>query len=686
MSDEILPPEPRRSVITNPFGGGVSARPAGALAQAEQQKVVAEVQARIMIARSFPRDPIKAMDLILIDCTRPTLAKKALYEYARGGTAISGPSIRLAEAIAQRWGNIASGVKEISRANGYSECVAYAFDMESGFYDERQFQVRHWRDTNKGGYVLTDERDIYEAVANNGARRKRAAMLTVIPGDVVEAAVEQCEETLAATADTSPDALLRMVEAFEQFQVTREQIEKRIQRRIEAIRPAQVIQLSKIFASLVDGMSGAADWFETEAASGGIWGDVDRQHAEQTQQAGTQTTTRRAPRKAAAKEAAAASPPAEGTAAQQGGTMRQPPAQTQAAGSGPNPPAADTNGTQREVGSPAVSEAGGDAPNAPPADPARTSASAGTVPDAGAALGTSAPAGQTQTNSAGAEFSAYLIDGDGVAIDGTDEFTDPLGFAVAYAAAYTDMFPPERKPFERANAENLAMARAMNPEAVDAALAPPKPVEPPPSAQAAAPELPLNAPHDEMVIPKPPKPTRASFIAFNDTLKRMVKTANNQQLTHIGTVNAETINGMPNAFRLEAVGIIEARRKEIAAPPTPAQTNGAASVSLVEDLIHDVYSLVSPESVSTWVNMPRIAAHLKAIQASDRPGWIRVMSAANAAYVRMRVGACGTVSACNALETDQMVDGALGWLHENDGKEHDAVVAFAKDHRASLAA
>ena len=675
MSDTntSIPAEPRREV-SNPFGAAGSAPVAhtGALAQAEQQKSIAEVQARMIIARANPRDPMKSMDLILQDCTRPTLAKKALYEYARGGTAISGPSIRLAEAIAQRWGNIASGIKEISRAGQYSECVAYAWDLQSGYYDERQFQVRHWRDTKQGGYVLTDERDIYELIANLGQRRKRAVLLTVIPGDVVEAAVEQCEETLAATADTSPDALLRMVEAFEQFQVTREQIEKRIQRRIEAIRPAQVIQLSKIFASLVDGMSGAADWFETEAASGGIWGSVDQAHAAQGQAAaaGTQTTSRRAPRKSAAKEAAA-TPSAEGTAAQEGGTVRQPPAQAQAAGSGPNPPAAASE-TQSESNEAAPSTG--------------TSASAGTVPDAGAALGTSAPAGQSQTNSAGAEFSAYLIDGDGVAIDGTDEFTDPLGFAVAYAAAYTDMFPPERKPFERANAENLAMARAMNPEAVDAALAPPKPVEPPPSALAAAPELPLNAPHDEMVIPKPPKPTRASFVAFNDTLKRMVKTANNQQLTHIGTVNAGTINGMPNAFRLEAVGIIEARRKELATPPAPVRTNGAASVNLVEDLIHDVYSLVSPESVSTWINMPRIAAHLRDIQATDRPGWIRVMSAANGAYVRMRVKACETVAACNALETDQMVDGALGWLHENDGKEHDAVVTFAKDHQGGLAA
>jgi hypothetical protein len=44
--------------------------------------------------------------------------------------------------------------------------------------------------------------------------------------------------------------------------VTKEQIEKRIQRRIDAIQPAQVVTLRKIYASLRDGMSVAADWFE----------------------------------------------------------------------------------------------------------------------------------------------------------------------------------------------------------------------------------------------------------------------------------------------------------------------------------------------------------------------------------------------------------------------------------------
>jgi len=233
-----------------------------ALAGVEQQKAVAEVQARMMIARANPRDSVRCVDMILQDCTRVTLAETALYAYSRGGSDISGPSIRLMENIARRWGNIASGIKEIARHQGYSECVAYAWDLESGYYDERQFTVRHWRDTKKGGYATTDERDIYETVANMGQRRKRAVLQTVIPGDVTEAAVEQCEETLHAKADTSPEGLQKMLAAFVEFGVTKEQIEARCQRRFESIRPAQVVMLRRIYMSLRDEMSEPNDWFD----------------------------------------------------------------------------------------------------------------------------------------------------------------------------------------------------------------------------------------------------------------------------------------------------------------------------------------------------------------------------------------------------------------------------------------
>lgn len=44
------------------------------------------------------------MDRILKSCTRETLAQSAVYSYPRGGQSVEGPSIRLAETLAQEWG------------------------------------------------------------------------------------------------------------------------------------------------------------------------------------------------------------------------------------------------------------------------------------------------------------------------------------------------------------------------------------------------------------------------------------------------------------------------------------------------------------------------------------------------------------------------------------------------------
>lgn len=249
----------------NPFGA-LATRPAAstAVAQSDQQRAIAEVQAAMMIARTNPRDPIAAVDRILNACARPTLANAALYSYARGGQDITGPSIRLAEAMAQQWGNIKTSVRELDHNGGSSTVQAIAWDLETGYQCDKVFHVPHERHTKQGVKKLTDPRDIYELVANQGARRLRACILAVIPGDVTEAAVEQCNMTMHAKADTSHEGVGKMVAAFEVFGVTKAQIEKRIQRRLDAIKPAQIVSLKKIYASLRDSMSAPGDWFDAD--------------------------------------------------------------------------------------------------------------------------------------------------------------------------------------------------------------------------------------------------------------------------------------------------------------------------------------------------------------------------------------------------------------------------------------
>lgn len=250
--------------IINPFAASKATLTASA--DVEGQRAISEIQSAVVVAKRFPRDPVAAMDRILNACARPTLAEESMYCYSKGGSDITGPSIRLAEVLAQNWGNIRSGVIEMSRGSrdgkGFSEAKTYAWDIETNSYDEKVFNVPHWIDTKQGGRPTRDEREIYELVANVGSRRKRACILAVIPGDVAEQAIRQCELTLNSSADTTPENIKRILVAFEKFGVMQEQVEKRIQRRMEAIQPAQVVLLKKIYASLKDGMSSPATWFD----------------------------------------------------------------------------------------------------------------------------------------------------------------------------------------------------------------------------------------------------------------------------------------------------------------------------------------------------------------------------------------------------------------------------------------
>ena len=248
--------------VGNPFAQAATAPQAnGMMAETKSQREATEVQAMVIMAKQFPRDQIRAMDRILNACTRQSLAEGAVYSYPKGGQNVEGPSIRLAEVLAQNWGNLDFGIRELSQSNGESVVEAYAWDLETNVRQAKVFQVPHKRFSKAGSKTLTDPRDIYEVVANQGSRRLRACILGVIPGDVVEKAVEQCSATLQSHVDLSPENIKKMVGVFAGFGVPIDMIQERYQCRIEAIRPAQFLELRKIYTSIKDGMSNAADWF-----------------------------------------------------------------------------------------------------------------------------------------------------------------------------------------------------------------------------------------------------------------------------------------------------------------------------------------------------------------------------------------------------------------------------------------
>jgi hypothetical protein len=234
--------------------------------EAYSNRAVAEIQAQVILAKRFPRDPKESVDRILRDCGRATLAEKATYTFKRGGTLVTGPSIRLAECVQRGWGNLIAGVKTVERTSRESLMIAYAWDIETNAYYSTEFWVAHTRDTKGGKKDLVEERDIYEMEANQAARRVRTCILKLVPGDVVDAAVEQCARTLAAKIGDIAKARAAMLETFKALGVTKEMIEKRLGHRIESIEPGEIVTMRGIFNSLRDKMATIEDYFEVPKA------------------------------------------------------------------------------------------------------------------------------------------------------------------------------------------------------------------------------------------------------------------------------------------------------------------------------------------------------------------------------------------------------------------------------------
>lgn len=237
------------------------------LTSREDSRAMHEVQAAFVIAKKFPRNESEAYAKIINACKRPTLAEQALYAYPKGGKTVTGPSIRLAEIMMQCWGNCESGIREISQNNGVSICEAYAIDLETNMRDIKIFHVPHHIHTKTGPKKITDPREIYELIANMGARRKRACILAVLPGDIAEDAEEECKKTMMSGKEPIEDRVKKLVLAFDEVGVKVEHLEKRLGHNLNAIIETELVNLRIIYKSIKDGHTGREGFFDMGNAS-----------------------------------------------------------------------------------------------------------------------------------------------------------------------------------------------------------------------------------------------------------------------------------------------------------------------------------------------------------------------------------------------------------------------------------
>lgn len=226
----------------------------------DETSEIASIQAKMILARSLPRDPQLCLAKIRDECKSKELSEKAIYEFPRGDSVVRGASIRLVECVARHWGNISYGIKELASDNKKATVKVYCWDLETNVSDEKIFDVEYIRKTKKGSYPLTDERDKYEMLANMAARRKRACMQSIIPQYVIDTAMAECQKTLERNAakdgdiDTTKD---KMLASFQQLPgaewISSDDISHFVGKPYENITINDIIKLRNLYNAIRDG-------------------------------------------------------------------------------------------------------------------------------------------------------------------------------------------------------------------------------------------------------------------------------------------------------------------------------------------------------------------------------------------------------------------------------------------------
>lgn len=178
----------------------------------------AEIDLQIATAHRYPRDVVKAkLKMQSIATMDPDTAASCFYTLPRGGKAIQGPSIRMAEIALGCWGNLRAATRITSVDLGVNPTV----EIEAAIHDlESNVAIRmskRRRITKKKSKDAPDEDDINLAANAGSAIALRDAVFKIVPRSVVLPVLEQAKLVAAGDAKSLAqrrDAVVKRLEVL----------------------------------------------------------------------------------------------------------------------------------------------------------------------------------------------------------------------------------------------------------------------------------------------------------------------------------------------------------------------------------------------------------------------------------------------------------------------------------------
>ncbi|AYO81605.1 hypothetical protein [Methylobacterium brachiatum] len=199
----------------------------GALAALDSGTIAAmskaEITAQVETARRYPRSVTRASKNINSLATLDDqAAQECIYALPRGGRPIRGPSIRLAEIVAQQWGNnrVATRVIEVDRREKVIVAEAVFHDLETNAAVKAT--VRH-RISDRQGRLLNDDMIVVTGNAASSIAR-RNAILAGVPKGIWRRAYEAAEGVVKGDVKTLAERRAGSIKAFGTWGVKPEQI------------------------------------------------------------------------------------------------------------------------------------------------------------------------------------------------------------------------------------------------------------------------------------------------------------------------------------------------------------------------------------------------------------------------------------------------------------------------------
>lgn len=215
----------------------------------------AETDMQITTAKKYPRSIKKfRQDAMSMATADAETAASCFYKLKRGhgddAKIIEGPSVRLAEIVANAWGNMRYGARIVNEGEREVTAQGMAHDLEKNVASTIEVARRI---TTKDGRRFGD--DMVQVTKNAACSiALRNAIFKAVPFTYAKQIYEQCKKVAVGGAKTLKERCQYMLDAFSKISVSKEQVLTYLEKTsVEDIGLTEIELMIGVFTAIKDG-------------------------------------------------------------------------------------------------------------------------------------------------------------------------------------------------------------------------------------------------------------------------------------------------------------------------------------------------------------------------------------------------------------------------------------------------